>query len=110
MESKITTIGVLTDQDNDRIQNIDPTRPAITYDPNVENVGTLSIRISKTSDNTVPSRVQIGIFGCATPTTPGSKPQLITTTPVSTAQPRETTAGMFLRRFDRQEKIFSVGN
>ena len=83
-ESKITTISVLTDQDADRRESTDPNQPTINYDPNLENVGTVSIRISKTSDNSVPRRVQLGIFGCATPSTPGSKPQLQTTTPRST--------------------------
>ncbi len=79
-ESKITSINSLTEYDSDVIQNIDASNPTVVYDPYYENVNQLTITILGTSDNSIPSRVQIGIFGCAEPVPLGTKAQIEPTT------------------------------
>jgi hypothetical protein len=62
------------------VQNPSSSNPAIVYNPNYENVPYIEITISKTTDNSIPAKVQIGIFGCAEPGSIITKPQLQVTT------------------------------
>jgi hypothetical protein len=75
-ESKITSITALTDFDFDATPNTNASNPTVTYEPYYEDVGTLTITILKTSDNSIPSKVQLGIFGCANPITVVTKAQI----------------------------------
>jgi hypothetical protein len=70
-ESKITSINALTDNDISPVPS-ESSYPAVVYNPPNQNVSTLDIQIVNTSDNSIPSKVQLGIFGCAEP------PQVIT--------------------------------
>ncbi len=70
-ESKITSINALTDNDINPIPS-ESSYPAVVYNPPNQNVGTLDIQIVNTSDNSIPSKVQLGIFGCVEP------PQMLT--------------------------------
>jgi hypothetical protein len=67
-ESKITSINALTDYDFDPIESTNSSNPVIVYNPDYEDVSELDITILTTQDNSIPSQVQIGIYGC--PQTP----------------------------------------
>ena len=77
VESKITLLDAVTEYDAEQIANTNASNPSIDYDPYYENVVTLEITIEKTSDNSIPSTVQLGILGC-------SEPVLATMTSTST--------------------------
>ena len=81
-ESKITLIDMLSDYDFDPVESTNTVSPAAVYPQYIENVENLDITIRQTKDGSVPSRVQLAIFGCA-------KPQPIVTK--SVVEP--TTAG-----------------
>ncbi len=70
-ESKITSINALTDNDISPVPS-ESSYPAVVYNPPNQNVSTLDIQIVNTSDNSIPSKVQLGIFGCVEP------PQMLT--------------------------------
>jgi len=74
-ESKITSISALTDYDVDSILS-NPSHPAVIYNPYYEDVDTLDVEILKTSDNSIPSKVQLSIFGCADASSIATKAQL----------------------------------
>ena len=84
VESKITSLDALTDYDFDPIANTNASNPSIDYDPYYENVGTLDITIEKTSDNSIPSSVQLAIFGCSDDNIISTKAQIEQTTPLTT--------------------------
>ena len=84
VESKITSLDALTDYDFDPISNTNASNPSIDYDPYYENVGTLDITIEKTSDNSIPSSVQLGILGCSDDNIIATKAQIEQTTPLTT--------------------------
>ncbi|CAF3352616.1 unnamed protein product, partial [Rotaria sp. Silwood2] len=79
-ESKITSINALTEYDIEPIENANPTNPAVVYNPYLEEVAQLDITILKTKDNSVPSKVKLGIFGCGEPVKISAKPPLEPTT------------------------------
>ena len=58
---------MLSDFDFDPVESTDATKPTAVYDPYIENVENLDITIRQTKDGSVPSRVQLVIFGCAKP-------------------------------------------
>lgn len=68
-ESKITLLDAVTEYDAEPIANTNASNPSIDYNPNHENVVTLEITIEKTSDNSIPSSVQLAILGCSDPIT-----------------------------------------
>ena len=76
VESKITLLDAATEYDFDPISNTNPSNPSIDYDPYYENVGTLDITIEKTSDNSIPSSVLLGIIGCSDDNTIATKAQI----------------------------------
>jgi hypothetical protein len=80
-ESKISLIDALTDFDFDPIESTDRSKPSIFYDPSIDGVMNLDVTILRTNDNSVPSKIDLSIFGCGEPATIGSKPALETTTP-----------------------------
>jgi hypothetical protein len=71
-ESKISSINVTTDLDSNPIQS-NSSYPAVIYNPYYQDIGTLQIQILNTTDNSIPSNVQLGIFGCAQPPQSGIK-------------------------------------
>jgi len=95
VESKITLIDAATEYDFDPIANTNPSNPSIDYDPYYENVGTLEITIEKTSDNSIPSSVQLAIFGCSDSSIIATKAQIEQTTPLT------TTGNIFYLREDK---------
>ena len=95
VESKITSLDALTDYDFDPIANTNASNPSIDYDPYYENVGTLDITIEKTSDNSIPSSVQLAIFGCSDDNIISTKAQIEQTTPLT------TTGNIFYLREDK---------
>jgi hypothetical protein len=85
-ESKITSITAYTGYEDSPIPNPNPSNPTITYVPYDENIENLDISILATSDGSIPSSVQLSIFGCANPvllSTKGQILQRITTLPTS---------------------------
>jgi len=93
-ESKITSINALTDNDVSPIPS-ESSYPAVVYHPPNQNVTTLDIQILNTSDNSIPSKVQLGIFGCAEP------PEVITRA-APEERTRPTTASCKIR-FSKKE-------
>ena len=67
VESKITLLDAVTEYDAEPIANANASNPSIDYSPYHENVVTLEITIEKTSDNSIPSSVQLAILGCSDP-------------------------------------------
>ena len=67
VESKITLLDAVTEYDAEPIANTNASNPSIDYSPYHENVVTLEITIEKTSDNSIPSSVQLAILGCSDP-------------------------------------------
>ena len=65
VQSKITSISALTEYDFEPIENANSSNPTVVYDPHYENVVELEISILKTRDNSIPSTVQLGVYGCA---------------------------------------------
>ena len=66
-ESKITSINAMTDYDFQPIENTNKSNPSIVYNPYYEMVTDLDISILATKDNSVPSKVELGVFGCGNP-------------------------------------------
>jgi hypothetical protein len=77
----VSLIDALTDFDFYPIQSTDGSQPSIRYDPFVEGVMNLDVTILRTTDDSVPSKIYLSIFGCAEPAPSGSKPAVESTTP-----------------------------
>ncbi|CAF3800944.1 unnamed protein product, partial [Rotaria sordida] len=75
-ESKIISINALTEYDSKPIENTSPTNPAVVYNPYLEEVFDLKITILKTKDNSIPSMVKLGIFGCGEAVNIATKAQI----------------------------------
>jgi hypothetical protein len=85
-ESKITSITAFTGYEDSPIPNPNPSNPTITYVPYDEDIQSLDVSILATSDGSIPSSVQLSIFGCANPVPIVTKGQIqhrITTLPTS---------------------------
>ena len=80
-ESKISLIDALTDFDFEPIESVDQSKPSVVYSPFVDGVINLDLTILSTSDNSVPSKIDLSIFGCGEPAAIVSKPVLEPTTP-----------------------------
>jgi len=81
VESKVTSFSALTQYDFEPILNANPSVTTIDYNPNYENVEYLTITILRIQDNTLPSKVQLGIFACADGATIATKGVIEDTTP-----------------------------
>ena len=77
-ESKITFIDANANG-WDTIQNTNSSNPSVVYDPYYEDIETLDITIISTQDSKPPSKVVLGIFGCADPKKIRTKAQIETT-------------------------------
>ncbi|CAF3717462.1 unnamed protein product, partial [Rotaria socialis] len=88
-ESRVISISAQTDLDFEPINNPNPAIPVVVYNPHVEDVRELDITILKIKDPSLPTKLQLAIYGCTTPSTISTKPLIETTSPqlVSTTQP-----------------------
>jgi hypothetical protein len=75
-ESKINSINVATEYDTEPIPSTNSSNPSVDYQPYLEFVTQLDMSILGTTDNSLPSNAQIGIFGCAERTTIATKAQI----------------------------------
>ncbi|CAF4275432.1 unnamed protein product, partial [Rotaria sp. Silwood2] len=90
VESKITSISAITEYDFDAIENTNPMNPTIVYDPYYENVAELQISILKTNDDSIPSQLKLGIFGCADAKPIATKSNLEPTTKLNSSTTEAT--------------------
>jgi hypothetical protein len=97
-ESKVSLIDMLSDFDFDPVESTDATKPTAVYDPYVESVENLDITIRQTKDGSVPSRVQLAIFGCAKPQPLVTKSVVEPTTTGKPTQGSSTSAGIISSR------------
>ncbi|CAF4497898.1 unnamed protein product, partial [Rotaria socialis] len=88
-ESRVISISAQTDLDFEPINNPNPAIPVVVYNPHEEDVRELDITILKIKDPSLPTKLQLAIYGCTTPSTISTKPLIETTSPqlVSTTQP-----------------------